>query len=70
MTGPLGSSALEPRASFAVGASGTPKRMTDLRPFATSGVRYGTTLFRPRRWMFGSEGMSVSSSGWSDTKRG
>jgi len=33
MTGPFGSSAAVPSASLAPGASGTPKSMTERRPF-------------------------------------
>jgi len=70
MTGPDGSSAAVPRASFAEGASGTPKRITERRPFATRGVRKGTRRLRPRRCWLGREGMGVSSSGLSVMKRG
>lgn len=48
MTGPFGSDALEPVSSLTEGARGTPKRMTELRPLATSGVRNGISLLTPR----------------------
>ena len=70
MTGPEGSSAEVPRASLQFGARGTPKRMTDLRPLAMSGVRKGTILLTPRRCWLGKDGMRVSSSGLSVMKRG
>ena len=70
MTGPSGSSAAVPSASFAVGAKGTPKRMTDRKPFWTSGVMKEINLLRPRRFWFGREGMGVNSLGLSVIKRG
>lgn len=70
MTGPCESSAAVPRASLAPGAMGTPKRMTDRRPFRMSGSRRGITLLMPRRDWFGRDGISVSSSAWSEMKSG
>lgn len=70
MTGPLGSSADVPRASFVLGAKGTPKTITDRRPFCTRGVRNGMRRLTPRRCWFGKEGIGVSSSGLSVMKRG
>lgn len=70
MTGPVGSLAEVPQESLVPGANGTPKRITDFKPFATKGVRKGISLFRPRRDWFGREEIGVSSSGLSVMKRG
>ena len=50
ITGPSGSSAAVPRASFALGASGTPKSMTDRSPLLNERcLEKGTIVFKPRR---------------------
>lgn len=48
MTGPFGADAWDPVGSFALGSRGTPKRITEDRPFWTKGVRQGTSLLMPR----------------------
>ena len=81
MTGPSGSSAKVPTLSF-VFTTGTPNRITDRRPFATSGRRNPTILFTPHlcvrsnseglryRFWRGRDGMSSSASGLSVMKIG
>ena len=70
MTGPFGSSAAVPSASFVPALSGTPKRITERRPLRTRGSRWGMSLLIPRRIWSGREGMRVSSSSLSDMKSG
>lgn len=70
ITGPEGSSADVPRASFAEGCKGTPKSITERRPRRIRGARKGISLLTPRRYWFGREGIGVSSSGLSVMKSG
>ena len=49
MTGPFGSSAAVPKASFVPDAVGTPKRITERRPLVISGSRWERRRLRPRR---------------------
>ena len=70
ITGPFGSSAAVPRASFVPAWRGTPKRITLRRPFRTRGSRCGTSLLIDRRCWLGRDGMRNSSLEESDTKSG
>lgn len=70
MTGPFGSSAAVPNSSLMLCVVGTPNNITDFKPLRIRGSRKGISLFRPRRYWLGKDGIRVSSSGWSDMKSG
>ncbi|KAH3672967.1 hypothetical protein WICPIJ_009976 [Wickerhamomyces pijperi] len=70
ITGPSGSSALEPTGSLQPGASGTPNRITALRPLSTNPLTKGISLLTPHLFCFGKDSIKTSSSSLSEMNNG